>query len=61
MAVVRLAVRPIVTVRPSFALTRVRSCVSAQVIAIGGWNRPSGRSSTPSAFPEIPTYSSTMS
>ena len=47
--------RPMVIVRPSVLFTRARSRVSAHVIGIGGWNRPSGSSGTPSACPLMPT------
>ena len=56
-----LAVRPIVTVRPSFCFTRVRSCISAQVIGIAGGKAAVGQLGHALRLPEIPTYSSTMS
>ena len=56
-----LVEEPIVTVQPSLPLTRVRSCVSAQLIGIAGWKWLSGSSGTFSLSPEIPTYSSTSS
>jgi hypothetical protein len=49
------ATRPIVTVQPSFAFTRCRSRVSAQVKGMAGWKRLSGSSGRPSARPEMPT------
>ncbi len=50
-----LAERPMVTVHPNLLLTRVRSCVSAQLIGIAGWKRLSGSSGTFSTWPEMPT------
>ena len=57
----RFAVRPWVSVRPNAFLKRVRSATSAHVIAIGGWNRPSGRPGRPSVMPCTPMYCSTRS
>jgi hypothetical protein len=52
---VRFAVRPWVSVRPNLFLMRFRSAVSAHVIAIGGWNLPSGSPGSPSVIPWTPT------
>ena len=47
------------TGRPNFLLTSFLKCTSGAVIPIAGWNSPSGNTSNPSAWPEIPANFST--
>src|SRR5262245_3049944 len=54
MDLVRLASRPIVSVRPNLALMELRTCVSTQDSGMDGWNLLSGSSGLFSTMPEMP-------
>jgi hypothetical protein len=55
IGLVRLARRPIVSVRPNRVFNAPRTRCSTQVSGIDGWKRLSGSSGLFSAMPEMPT------